>query len=216
MRLNPVAFNRHLAHMGQKLTWRRSYACACVNPDSGAPDPKHQLCQGKGRLWDAPIDVVAGVTKQDTSTEANPSGIFESGDMIMTVPENSPLWDAGQYDRILMLNSTDVFSQPLKRGGPTERILFTVASFIRVFWLHPTTRLPIDGSLPTVDAIGNLSWPNGGGPPLGVTYSVTGTKYDEYFIFLNLPSDRNEHQGARLPKKVNLRKWDLFGRSNLS
>jgi hypothetical protein len=64
--------------------------------------------------------------------------------------------------------------------------------------------------------LGNLSWPNGGGPPIGVTYSLTGTKFDEYFIFLNLPSDRNEHEGARLPKKVTLRKWDLFGRSNLS
>lgn len=215
MRLNPIAFNCHILHMGQKLTWRRSYACACVNPDSGAPDPKHVLCQGKGRLWDAPIDVVAGVTKQDTNTEYNQSGLFEAGDMIMTVPEDSPLWDAGQYDRILMLNSTDVFSQPLKRGGPTERLLFQVSSFTRVFWLDKITRMPIEGALPNVDMSGNLSWPNGGAPPAGVTYSITGTKFDEYFIFLNLPSDRNEHQGARLPKKVQLRKWDLFGRSNL-
>lgn len=212
MRLNPVAFNRHLNHMGQKLKWRRSYACACVNSDSGQPDPKHVLCGGKGRLWDDPIDVVAGVTKQDTNTEWNASGLFEAGDMIMSIGEDCPAWDAGQFDRIVMLNSTDVFSQPLRRGAPNERLLFNVDKLIRVFWLHPTTRQPVDGTLPDVDANGNLSWPNGGAPPMGATYSLTGTKFDEYFVFQNLPSDRNEHSGARLPKKVQLRKWDLFGR----
>lgn len=212
MRLNPAAFDRHLAHMGQKLRWRRSYACACVNPDSGAPDPKHTLCHGKGRLWDPYIETVAGVVSQDAKAEWVQMGMWESGDMILSVQQSSAMWSAGQFDRVMMMDSTDVFTQPMKRGAPNERLLFTATSFIRVFWLDPTTRQAIEGSLPVVDVNGYLSWPSGGGPPMGTTYSLTGQKFDEYFIFGPFPSDRNQHQGARLPRKMHLRKWDLFGR----
>ena len=212
MRLNPAAFDRHLAHMGQRLMWRRSYACACINPESGQPDPRHALCSGKGRLWDAGIETVVGVPSQSTALKWGAPGMWLDGDMALSIPQSSPMWDAGPFDRVLMLNSNDVFSQPMKRGSPTERLLFTPASFSRVFWLHPTTRLPIDGALPVVDLLGNLSWPNGGGPPAGMTYSLTGQRFDEYFVFASLPSDRNQHSGARLPKRAQLRQWDLFGR----
>ncbi len=217
MYLSPRRFDRFLGKIGQQLGWRRSYACACVNPDSGAPDPKHQLCNGKGRLWDPLIETVAGVAHQAVDMENGAPGMFESGDMLMSIPENSVMYDnIGQYDRVLMLNSTTVFSQPLKRGSPSERLLFSVARFERVFTLDPTTRQPVDYPMPVVDALGNLSWPNGDGPLPGAIYSITGSKYDEYFVFLSTPSDRGEHSGARLPKRAPLRLFDLFGRSNVS
>lgn len=213
MRFNPGAFDTFLNGIGQQVTWRHAYACACVSPESGAPDPKHQLCMGKGRLWDDPVHTVTGIASQDVVAEWMKSGQFESGDMVLSIPQSSPLWNAGPFDRITMLNSTDVFSMPLKRGAPAERLLFKVASLERCFWLHPTTRLVVEGGLPVVDNAGYLSWPGGAGePPPGVTYSLTGTKYDEYFVFKNLTSDRNQHQGMRLPKKLVARKWDLFGR----
>lgn len=217
MYLNPARFNRHLAKIGQKLGWRRSWACACVNPDSGAPDPKHQLCGGKGRFWDALVITTAGVSHSDVNVENGAPGQWETGDMTMSIPESSVMYDnIGQFDRVLMLNSTDVFSQPLKRGSPSERLLFTVKDFARVFTLDPTSRLPVDYPLPVVDTNGNLSWPNNDGPPFGTVYSITGNKYDEYYCFLNYPSDRGEHSGARLPKRVAMRLFDLYGRSNVS
>lgn len=213
MRLNRHHFNRHLANMGQKLQWRRSFACACVNPESGAPDPKHALCAGKGVFWEAGIDTVCGVTKQGVTPEMIAAGIFDSGDMTMTVPSDSPMWDgAGRWDRVLLKNSTDVFSQPLKHGHVSERLLFTVEKFTRCFWLDTVTRGIIEGGLPVVATDGTLSWPNGGEPPLGASYSITGTKFDEYYILDSMPSDRNEHSGAQLPKLIQMRKWDLFGR----
>lgn len=213
MRFSPSRFNRHLANMGQQLLWRRSYGCACVNPDSGAPDPKHALCGGKGRIWDQGIPMVCGVTKQFVTQEMVDSGVFDAGDLTVTVPESTPMWDlAGRFDRIVLLNSTDVFSQPLRRGHVSERLLFPVEKVTRCFWLSQTTRQIVDGSLPVVAADGTLSWPNGGEPPMGFTYSLTGTRYDEYFVFDQLPSDRNEHSGMRLPKRMQLRKWDMFGR----
>lgn len=214
MRFNPGAFDTFLNGIGQQLRWRRSYGCACVNPSSGAPDPKHALCGGKGRLWDPAITTVAGIASQEVQAQWQASGLYENGDMVLTIPQSSPLWDAGQYDRVLMLNSTDVFSQPMTRGAANERMLFTVDKVSRCFWLHPQDRnVLVEGSVPVVDGSGVPSWSGGvGEPPMGVTYSLTGTKFDEYFIFQTLVSDRNQHQGMRLPRRVTARKWDLFGR----
>lgn len=214
MRFNGQAFDSFLAGIGQTVTWRRSYACACVNAESGAPDPKHALCGGKGRIWDAPVETVVGVASQKVQIQWQAMGMFEAGDMVVSIPQVSPLWDAGQFDRVTMLNSTDVFSQPLKRGAPSERLLFRVARLTRCFWLNPADRNTIiEGSLPVVATDGTLSWVGGvGEPPMGTSYSLTGEKFDEYFVFQDLSSDRNEHQGMRLPKRCVLRKWDLFGR----
>lgn len=213
MRLNPTRFNRHIANIGQRVGWRRSYACACVDPVSGAPDAKHALCNGKGRLWDAPIDTVCGVAKQEVNPEQAGLGVYDTGDMTMTVGSDSPMWEgAGRYDRIILWNSTDVFSQPFARGAPTEKMLATVQKVTRCFWLSTDKLTIIEGGIPLFDAAGRPSWPNGGEPPLGVRYSLTGTRYDEYFLIDSLPSDRNEHSGAQLPKRLQLRRWDLFGR----
>jgi hypothetical protein len=215
MKFNQQAFNRHLVSIGQQMEWRRSYSCACVNPMSGAPDPKHQLCSGKGRIWDAPVRTVCGVSRQDVSAEMVEVGVYDSGDLNMTVPENSPMWaNAGRFDRVTLLNSTDVFSQPMVRGGVIpERLLFKVDKVLRCFWLDPVTRLIVEGTVPSIDEdSGLVVFAPGTEPPDGTTYSLTGTKFDEYYIFDQLPSDRNEHSGMRLPKRVQLRKWDLFGR----
>jgi hypothetical protein len=213
MRLNPGAFDRHLQHIGQKVRWRRSYACACSNPHTGAPDPKHALCAGKGRIWDDPLDSVVGVASQKTLAQWQAMGMFEAGDTVLSVPQSSPMYDeVSQFDRIVLLNSTDVFSQPLTRGTPTEKLLFQVDKITRCFWLHPQTRALAEGSLPQIGADGRPVWPDGGEPPPGATYSLTGMKLSEYFVFGEFPSDRNEHSGARLPKRIVARRWDLFGR----
>lgn len=212
MRFNPVAFNRFLAGIGQEVLWRRSWACACVNPATGQPDPKHQLCGGKGRIWAAPVQTVIGVGSQSVLKKWADLGMMEAGDAALIIPENSPAWDAGLYDRITMLNGSDVFSLPLVRGAPSDRLFFRVARITRVFWLHPTTRQIVEGGIPTVATDGALTWPSGGEPPAGTTYSVTGERFSEYFLLDQLPNDRNQHQGMRLPKRVVARKFDLFGR----
>lgn len=214
MRFNPRAFDRFIANIGQEVLWRRAYACACLNPHSGAPDPKHQLCLGKGRLWDEPVETVIGIASQDVSSELIAAGLWESGDMVMTIPQESPVWEfGGQFDRVVLRNSTDMFSQPMTRGSPSERLIFPVAAVSRVFWLHPQTRNLVEGAVPTIGSDGRPTWPGGvGEPPPGTTYSISGEKFSEYYIYGQYPSDRNEHSGMRLPKRVTLRKFDLFGR----
>lgn len=212
MRFNATHFDRHLANIGQQVLWRRSWACACVNPDTGSPDPKHVLCRGKGRLWNAPIETKAGVPSASTYAKLIAAGLWDSGDMALTIPRLSPMWEsAGRFDRVAMLNSTDVFSLPLRRGAPSERLLFQPVTITRIFSLDKTSGAAIEWGVPEVDADGVITW--GADAPLpGVSYSMTGTKHPEYYIFDNYPSNRNEHSGMQLPKKVQLRRFDLFGR----
>jgi hypothetical protein len=71
----------------------------------------------------------------------------------------------------------------------------------------------VEGVLPTIDDSGRPGWGDQeDAPPPGVTYSLTGTKFAEYFVWGELPSDRNMHSGVRLPKRVVARAFDLFSR----
>lgn len=214
MRLDPAAFDRHLSYMGQQVLWRRSYGCACLNPASGQPDAKHALCGGKGRIWDDPIQTVVGIASQATVMQWAKLGMWETGDMVLSVQQSSLLYDAAPFDRIVMLNATDAFSQPLVRGTPNDRLNFNVLSISRVFWLSPLDRnVIVEGAIPAIGPTGVLTWPGGvGEPPPGMTYSVTGEKNSEYFVFNNLSGDRGIHGGARLPKKIVARRFDLFSR----
>lgn len=213
MKLSRVHFNRHVTKMGQQVLWRSANACSCVNPTSGAPDVKCKLCNKKGRIWNKPLQTVCGSQKQQTQAEWANSGMWEAGDLVVTVPENSPMWDGGQYDRVTLLNATDRFSQPLTRGSGTDNLsLFTVDRIERMFWKHPQTQALVEGGIPAVDADGNLTWTDRE-PPMGVTYSITGFKHSEYFIWGDFPANRNIHSGVRLPKRVVLRRWELLGRT---
>lgn len=208
MFLNPAAFNSHLQHMGQKFVWRKAFRCPCVNEFSGAADPGCPNCSGKSWFWDGPVDAVAGVASQQTQLRWAQFGLWQDGDIVVSIPESSAMYDMGQFDRALLLNSTDTFSLPLTRGGPTERITDPVEKVTRVFWLNAQKEV-VDGALPVVDANGVPTWAEGG-PPIGTTYTITGKRYNEYFCWGPYPSNRMEHQGARLPKRVVLRKFDLF------
>lgn len=209
MRLNPAAFNSHLRHMGQKVRWRKSYNCPCINPQSGAAKPSCPQCSGKGWLWVAPVDTVIGIASQNVQKMWAQMGQWESGDAVVSIPESSPMYDSGQFDRVLMLNSTDVFSRSLIRGS-NDKLYDPVEKITRVFWLDAQSNI-VEGGIPAVSDAGVLTWISGE-PPAGQTYSITGTRYSEYFVFNGLLSDRNEHSGARLPKKVVLRRFDLFAR----
>lgn len=215
MQLNAGAFNRHLAHMGQAVIWRQAYACPCKNPISGAADTKCPHCGGKGQQWVAALDTVCGVADQKTQAKWVNSGRWTDGDVVVSIPGDSPMWEIGQFDRVVLLNAADRFSQSLVRGHVAERLVFATKVIDRVFWLAPVTRALVEGGIPTLDPQGRPSWA-AGEPPPGVTYSITGQKFAEYYCFDNMVKSRNEHSGERLPKQAVLRRWDLWGRSPTS
>lgn len=214
MHLDSGAFNQFLADIGQQTEWRQSYACPCRNPNTGAADPRCPSCAGKGYTWVAGRPGVVGMAGQRTQDQWAKSTRWQEGDIVVTIPSDVPMYAIGLMDRVLMMNSQDRFSVVLTRGAPNERFVFTPASIERAYWLDPQTKLPVNaGSLPVVQPDGRLAWMAGpGSPPLGTSYSITGQRRSEYFCFGEMPSNRNMHSGEPLPRKVVLRRWDLFGR----
>lgn len=211
MQFNPGRFNDWLSNIGQKIMWQRARTCPCVSSNSGAAKVNCPVCHGKRVFWDAPIAGVVGIAGQNVQRKWAQSGRWEDGDAVVTIPENTPFYDGGQFDRVLMLNSTDRFSLVFVRGAPAEKLTVRVEQIGRVFWLTNGALPIVDGGIPTVAADGTMTWKDGA-PPAGTQYTIEGTRYSEYFVFSALTSDRNEHQGARLPKKVVLRSFDLFAR----
>jgi hypothetical protein len=211
MKLQPGAFNAFLNGIGQQFLWRRAYACPCINPNSGASKPSCPLCGGKGRQWDTGLTGTAGVPNASPRRVFAQFGQYEPGDAMLTIGSDSPLYAMGQFDRIVSKNSAQSFSESLT-GGQNDKLYWSsILQIERVFWLDPTGTTVIPGGIPTVNADGSLTWSTGA-PPAGTVYSITGEKYDEWFCYGDLPSNRNEHSGAALPRKAHLRRFDLFGR----
>jgi len=138
---------------------------------------------------------------------------MDTGDILLVVDESCPAYDAGLFDRVTMLNSTDRFSLVLTRGSPQERIFNEVESIDRVFWYTGEDGAGdiVEGGHPVIAADGRLSW-GAGAPPTGKSYSITGRKFEEYFSYLDFPIQRGQHSGARLPRRMPVRRFDVFGR----
>jgi len=159
-------------------------------------------------LWTSAVEGVAGVPSQKVQREFAKLGQWESGDMLLTVGSDSPLYAIGERDRVTMLDGDDPFSINL-RYGYNDKLPWQVKTITRVIWISGVDL--VEGGIPTQQTDGTLLFTTGA-PPAGSAYSVTGTKYSEYFVFQDFPSDRNHHFGATLPKRVQLRRFDLFGR----
>lgn len=129
--------------------------------------------------------------------------------MVLSLPSNSPVYAMGENDRVIMTDSSVPFSTTRTRTG-TESLVFPVSSIDKVFWL--VAGAMVNGAIPTVSAAGLLTWASGG-PPSGAQYSITGRKNPEYFMFASFPQDRAHHGGAKLPRLVVMRLFDLYGRS---
>jgi len=208
MQLNPSDFNNLLNFIGQTFAWRKSYVCPCVVPATNSPQPACPHCHGKGFLWTAAVTGTAGVPSQKVQREFAKLGQWESGDMMLTVGSDSPLYAMGERDRVMQMNGDDPFSINLRKGH-NDKLPWTVKQIDRVFWIVGAAL--VEGGIPVQQPDGSLLFTTGA-PPAGMAYSVTGKKYSEYFVFQEFPTDRGHHFGARLPIRVQLRKFDLFGR----
>lgn len=210
MQLNPADFNNLIADMGQTVRWRQSFACPCTNPHSGAAKPGCPICGGNGRGWGSPVDCDAGITGQKTQREWAQSGLYESGDVVISLPSDSAIYAMGQFDRAILVNTSERFSIVLTRGN-NDTLRFPFLTVTRCFWLNSGGTAIVEGGIPSVSSAGVMTWTTGE-PAAGATYTVEGTRMNEYFCYGMFPSNRGIHHGEALPKKVILRKFDLFGR----
>lgn len=205
MQLNPADFNQFLAEIGQLAGWRKAYPCPCRDPRSGAAAPGCPQCYGLGTYWDAAVEARIALTGQKSRLEWAKLGLWESGDLAVTLPSDSPAYAAGQFDRFILSQSTVPFSTILRPG---DRLRGNALSIDSATWF-------VDGSLVTGDPPGldddnGLVWASP--PPDGAQVALTGRRHPEYFVLQNDPQDRAHHGGRDLPRLVQLRLFDLFGR----
>lgn len=209
MKLSSAAFNRHLNHMGQRFSWRPGYACPCVSRESGQPNPKCSHCSGKGRMWGDATDGIAGVVSQRRLRNYSTFGPWDKDDMMLSIGSDSPLYGLGQFDRIMSIDRSEPFSVALVRGL-NDMIRFPVIELTRAFYIDAGDFI-VDLDLPKINPDGTLDWGTSP-PPANLSYSLSGRRPPEYFCYVELPTDRPQHSGEKLPRKVVLRRFDLFGR----
>lgn len=213
MELNADWFDDQLEEMGQTVHWRRAFMCPCRNVDSGSALPSCPTCRGLGWLWDDGIECFVAPTSMKVAREFAAFGTWESGDVVLTLPGASPIYAAGEKDRIIMRDSSEPFSLMLTRGEQ-DRLTFPILHIDRIFYLAPPEAAPIIVPAPDWSGDGTLLWDGAAAaPPAGAQYSVSGRKQPEYYLFTDLPQDRAHFGGARLPRRVQARRFDLFGRT---
>jgi hypothetical protein len=147
----------------------------------------------------------AGLVSREKMRNFAAFGEWDSDDIMLSIPSDSAFFAMGQFDRVTALNRSEPFSFNVV-SGINSQLLFSIISVERVFWLVDGEI--VEGALPAVHD-GDLVW-SFGAPPAGVTYSITGRRIPEYFCYMELPTDRPLHYGEKLPRRVVLRRFDLF------
>ena len=212
MQLNPVAFNKLLRNIGQDVSWRRAFDCPCRDVYSGAADPSCPMCRGRGSIWAQSVDGYAGVQSMSAIKQWANFDLWESGDLMVTIPGDSPIYNAGQFDQIVLAQSSEPFSLVFRRGED-DTFQWPVLSVDRVFSLNETKTAIVEWQIPTVTDAGVLEWnPSLPSPDYGQQFSITGRRRPVFFVFKELPRDRAHHAGLPLPRRVVVRTFDLFGR----
>lgn len=213
MQLSPSRFNALLkppGGLGQKVEWRRAHLCPCRDPVSGQARPGCLVCRGRGTFWGAAIRCHTGLAGQKAVREWAAFGLWESGDVVLTIPSDSALWRAGELDRVRLQDSSETFTTVLSAGTLDQVRTGGILEIERAFYLDGQQAI-VELAIPAWDADGNLTW-SAGGPPAGTRYTISGRRHPEYFIFKDLVQDRAHHGGLALPRRVVARRFDLFGR----
>lgn len=209
MQLQPEEFDRFLNSIGQSFDWRSAAACPCVNTYSGAPNPDCTHCYGKGRFWAVAVNGTAGIVGRNQLKKFAQFGEWDAGDTMISIPSDSPLYAIGQYDRLVAVDRSEPFSMNLVYGV-NDIIRFPVIELDKVFWIDADDNM-VEGDLPTINSDGTLTW-GATQPAAQATFSLTGRRHPEYFVYIDLPLDRPFHHGANLPRRCVLRRFDLYGR----
>lgn len=208
--LSGPRFDAMLNEMGQQASWRRAYDCPCRDTHSGAAKQNCPSCHGTGITWGEEIIGTVAVAGQKVQQQWAKLGMYESGDQVLSLPSDSPVYWAGGFDRLIMAQSSTPFSRTLTHE-PIDKLSIIVELIERVFWLDENGVI-VEGGIPEVSAgDGALTWASGE-PPIGTQYSITGRRMPEYFVFQDFPQDRAHFGGSIFPRRVVVRLMDLFAR----
>lgn len=213
MFLSPPRFNRQLAEMGQAMLWQRAHLCPCREAHSGSARPDCPVCAGRGTFWTEPVPSRAGVVGARARRQFDAFGQWQDGDVLISIPADTPLWGAGENDRVVFADGHQTFQAHMTNDG-SARLREPVIRLDRCYWLGPNGLGVVECSLPRLDrTTGALDWADlTTAPDPGGQFVVIGAKRPEFFFWREVPISRSHFNGLPLPKRAVLKKFDLFGR----
>ena len=211
MRLSPQRFNQQLADQGQRMLWQRARVCPCRESHSGGAKEDCPICDGRGTFWDKGIPTRAGVVGAKILREFAAFGAWEDGDVMVSIPSNTPMWNAGENDRVVFADGHQPF-QVVMRHNSTAKLRFPLLRIERCFWLGPNGSTVLECTAPRVDPdTGALSWLDlTQAPDPGAQFTIAGQRRPEYFLWRYIPVSRAHYNGLDFPKRATLKPFDLF------
>lgn len=212
MRLNYARFNQLAHKLGQRIQWRQAHTCPCSDPETGRVDYHCPACQGRGVIWDSAQAGQLALSGQKLQRQWAALGLYERGDVVCTLPSDDPVYDLAEFARVLFTDSSKPFSALLNHGG-SDNVGPGVQRLDEVLWLDSGVIERADPTPALDTATGALSWAGvGNEPAAGTRITVSGRRSPEYYCYMEFPQDRSHQQGDPLPRRVVLRRLDLFGR----
>lgn len=87
-------------------------ACPCRDPYSGAAQPGCPHCAGKGRIWGTAQAGHVGLTGMQRQRQWAQMSLYETGDVVVTLASDSPIYALGETDRVLFTDSSHASPPP--------------------------------------------------------------------------------------------------------
>ena len=207
--LNEAVFNEFLGDIGATVTWRKASECPCRNSRNGGADPDCPVCEGMRYVWDAGVVTKIGVQALQTQRKFAAFGEWEKGDMLATIPSDSPAYAVGEYDRFVIEKAELRLSSILTKGLNDRLKYATIKSLDRVWSIQGTVAVDYYAGKDFALSGNAIVWSPSATLPDGTQYTVRYFAVPEYFVYLTLPQDRMQSD-LDLPKKVPLRLMELF------
>lgn len=212
MKFSPGRFNGLIANIAQQVAWWKTDRCPCRDPYSGGPTQGCPSCGGRGWLWNAQTAGTLFLSGMKVQSQWATFGLYQTGDVSVTLPSNSSVYALKDMDRVRFTDSSAGVNQTFTHGVDDTVLPFQLTSIDRVFVLNGS-QLPQDLTTPTIHSDQTLTWASGQEPAAGQQYTLTGRARPEYFVaYSSVEQDRAHHRGFALPRRIILRRFDLFGR----
>ena len=207
----PDRLNAMLQLIGQAVTWERASRCPCRSTRTGGPEVSCPVCRGVGWIWDTPVPCMLGVSGSTPSRKFAAFTEWEDGDVLVTIPSDSPAYDMGERDRITLTDASHRMSEVLTRGV-NDQLRYRKPLVIHSVWAivsnerkdyHDLIDYKVDGH--------TVTWLTAG-PAQNQQYAVLYNAQPEYFVYRELVGDR-PMGGRSMPRKVHVKLMELFNRA---
>ncbi len=212
---NVEELNASLNDLSQAARWEVASQCPCKSRRTGGADTQCLVCHGNGMTWDAATTCRIALQGMKSVKEFAMLGMWEKGDILVSLPSDSAAYECGEYDRFTLTDSRLRISQVLMRGAVSDALKYTAVISIEKIWgIYANARVDFTRGI-DYTLVGNvITWlaPASTPLPVGSQYTVVYVTHPQYYVYRDLVSDR-PHGSQDLPRKVHLRLMELFSRT---